>query len=104
MVRVTTGRRLDAVADGGCQHLPASASLRGMEQCVVDGGLRVDAALEEERGKRMITRLTHVTVLVRDQDEALRFYTEKLGFEKRFDVAFGPGARWLTVAPVGQTN
>lgn len=52
----------------------------------------------------MITRLTHVTVLVHDQDEALRFYTEKLGFEKRFDVAFGPGARWLTVAPVGQTN
>ncbi len=52
----------------------------------------------------MITRLSHVTVLVRNQDEALRFYTEKLGFEKRFDVAFGPGARWLTVAPVGQTN
>src|SRR5260370_22433278 len=52
----------------------------------------------------MITRLTHVTVLVHDQDEALRFYTEKLGFEKRFDVAFGPGARWLTVAPIGQTD
>jgi uncharacterized protein (TIGR03083 family) len=52
----------------------------------------------------MITRLIHVTVLVRDQDEALRFYTEKLGFEKRSDLAFGPGARWLTVAPIGQTD
>lgn len=38
----------------------------------------------------MITQLSHVTVLVKDQDEALRFYTEKLGFEKKEDEAFGP--------------
>ena len=52
----------------------------------------------------MITRLIRVTILVRDQDEAVRFYTEKLGLEKRADVTFGPGARWLTVAPQGQTE
>ena len=52
----------------------------------------------------MITRLARVTIYVHDQDEALRFYTEKLGLEKRSDVAFGPGARWLTVAPAGQTD
>jgi catechol 2,3-dioxygenase-like lactoylglutathione lyase family enzyme len=52
----------------------------------------------------MISGLTHVTVLVRDQDEALRFYTEKLGFEKRADMSFGPGMRWLSVAPQGQTD
>jgi len=50
----------------------------------------------------MITRLARVTIYVRDQDEALRFYTETLGLEKRADVQFGPGARWLTVAPAGQ--
>ena len=50
----------------------------------------------------MITRLAHVTILVRDQDEALRWYTEKLGLEKRADEKFGPGARWLTVAPKNQ--
>lgn len=50
----------------------------------------------------MITRLIRVTIYVRNQDEALAFYTEKLGLEKRADVSFGPGARWLTVAPVGQ--
>ena len=50
----------------------------------------------------MITRLAHVTILVRDQEEALGWYTEKLGFEKRSDATFGPGARWLTVAPKGQ--
>ena len=52
----------------------------------------------------MITRLARVTIYVRDQDEALRFYTETLGLEKRADVTFGPGARWLTVAPAGQRD
>ncbi len=50
----------------------------------------------------MISKLGHVTILVRDQDEALKFYTEKLGLEKRADVPFGPEMRWLTVAPKGQ--
>lgn len=52
----------------------------------------------------MITRLARVTIYVRNQDEALAFYTEKLGLEKRADVQFGPGARWLTVAPAGQNE
>ncbi len=37
------------------------------------------------------------TVYVDDQDKALRFYTEVLGFVKRTDVGQGP-YRWLTVA------
>ncbi len=45
----------------------------------------------------MIKKLTHVTILVRDLDESLRWYTEKLGFEKRSDEIFGPGVRWLTI-------
>jgi catechol 2,3-dioxygenase-like lactoylglutathione lyase family enzyme len=47
-------------------------------------------------------RLACITIWVRDYDEALRFYTEKLGFEKKMDETFGPGARWLTVSPKGQ--
>ncbi len=43
-----------------------------------------------------------VSVLVNDQDEALQFYTEKLGLEKRIDVTYAPGMRWVTVAPKGQ--
>jgi predicted enzyme related to lactoylglutathione lyase len=39
---------------------------------------------------------------VKDQDEALRWYTGTLGFEKRADQVFGPGMRWLTVAPKDQ--
>lgn len=49
-----------------------------------------------------MTQLAMIAVLVRDQDEALQFYTEKLGLEKRADMTFGPGLRWLTVAPKGQ--
>lgn len=48
----------------------------------------------------MIQRLKHVTVIVRDQDEALRFYTEQLGMEKREDDRMG-AFRWLTVSPPG---
>ena len=42
-----------------------------------------------------------VSVRVRDQEEAVRFYTEKLGFEKRMDADMGGGMRWITVAPSG---
>lgn len=52
----------------------------------------------------MITRLSHITIMVRDQDEALAWYTEKLGFEKRVDTVFGSGFRWLTVAAKGQAH
>ncbi len=40
---------------------------------------------------------------VADQDAALAFYTEKLGFEVRGDTRFGEGGemRWLEVAPPG---
>jgi predicted enzyme related to lactoylglutathione lyase len=42
---------------------------------------------------------------VADQDAALAFYTETLGWEVRADVAFGEGGqmRWVEVAPPGST-
>ncbi len=51
---------------------------------------------------KLKTQLALVPVLVNDQDEALHFYTEKLGLEKRMDVTFGPGLRLVTVASRGQ--
>lgn len=44
----------------------------------------------------MLTEITHAPVLVADQDAALDFYTETLGFEVRDDVSM-EGGRWLTV-------
>lgn len=48
----------------------------------------------------MIKNITHLTLLVKNQDEALEFYTKKLGFELHTDVMFGE-MRWLTVNPQG---
>ena len=48
-----------------------------------------------------IQQLGRVIIPVSDQDKALEFYTEKLGFEVRADVPFGEGDRWLEVAPTG---
>jgi len=42
-----------------------------------------------------------ICVPVSDQDRAIDFYVEQLGFEKRADVPFGNGYRWVEVAPVG---
>jgi len=50
----------------------------------------------------MIGRLSHVTIIVRDIDEALDFYTKKLGFMKVTDHSIGDGYRWVTVSPGGQ--
>jgi catechol 2,3-dioxygenase-like lactoylglutathione lyase family enzyme len=47
-------------------------------------------------------QLTHVTVVVKDQQAALEFYTGTLGFEKRMDYALPGQPRWLTVGPKGQ--
>ncbi|MBX5440103.1 MAG: VOC family protein [Solirubrobacteraceae bacterium] len=38
---------------------------------------------------------------VADQDAAIAFYTERLGFELRGDQAYGEGRRWVEVAPPG---
>ena len=50
-----------------------------------------------------LTQLSTAMFPVRDQDAALAFYTDVLGFEVRADVRFGPHGehRWLEVAPPG---
>ena len=54
----------------------------------------------------MQMQLTTVNQWVHDQDEALQFYTEKLGMELRDDVTVAEmgNFRWLTVGPVGQPD
>ena len=49
--------------------------------------------------KTRISKLGTVVVPVTDQDRAIEFYVETLGFEKRADVPFGDGYRWVEVAP-----
>ena len=51
-------------------------------------------------------RIANAQLWVQDQDEALAFYTEKVGLEVRADVTLPEmgNFRWLTVGPAGQTD
>jgi len=48
--------------------------------------------------------MSHATVYVTDQEQALEFYRDKLGFKVTTDVTMDGGFRWLTVAPAGQSD
>lgn len=49
----------------------------------------------------MITNIHSTTIVVSDQDAALDFYVNTLGWEKRMDSMVSDEYRFLTVAPVG---
>jgi len=51
-------------------------------------------------------KMSSAQLWVNDQDEALAFYTQKLGMEVRMDVTLAEmdGFRWLTVGPPGQPD
>jgi uncharacterized glyoxalase superfamily protein PhnB len=53
-----------------------------------------------------VIKITTTHLWVHDQDEALAFYTQKLGFEVRADVSLAElgDFRWLTVGPPGQDD
>ena len=54
----------------------------------------------------MIQRQSHSTIFVTDQQEALEFYRDKLGFEVRTDMPMTDEGdiRWLTLSPKGQPD
>jgi lactoylglutathione lyase len=51
-----------------------------------------------------ITDVRTIGINVRDQDEALAFFTDTLGFEKRLDASISPTMRWVEVAPPGAST
>jgi catechol 2,3-dioxygenase-like lactoylglutathione lyase family enzyme len=51
--------------------------------------------------KTRIGRIGTVAVPIAEQDRAIAFYVDTLGFEKRVDVPFGDYYRWVEVAPAG---
>jgi catechol 2,3-dioxygenase-like lactoylglutathione lyase family enzyme len=48
-------------------------------------------------------RIATVALVVRDYDEAIGFYRDRLGFDLVADTPLGPGKRWVVVAPKGGT-
>ena len=57
------------------------------------------------QGSTTVSNIGVAMFTVADQDAALGFYTEQLGWEVRSDISFGDsgGMRWLEVAPPGST-
>ena len=47
-----------------------------------------------------VNKIANVIIPVADQGRAVEFYTRKLGLKKRLELSFGPGFRWIEVAPV----
>ena len=52
----------------------------------------------------MITKATHFSIFVLDQNSAYDFYVNKLGFKVNTDAQLGPKGRWLTVNPPEQPD
>ena len=52
----------------------------------------------------MIQKMAYTAIFVLDQDQALDFYVNKLGFEVKADGTLPHGFRWLTVSPKGQSD
>jgi hypothetical protein len=48
-----------------------------------------------------VEKVSTLTIAVRDQEEALQWFTERVGFDKRSDIS-AEGMRWVTIAPKGQ--
>ena len=52
----------------------------------------------------MVQNIDAVTLVVRDYDEAIEFYTRKVGFDLVEDTPLGDGKRWVLMAPPGSNG
>ena len=66
-------------------------------------GDRLEGMSNSTHSSTAVTNIGVAMFTVSDQDAALAFYTEKLGYEVRSDISFGDSGegRWLEVAPPG---
>ena len=52
----------------------------------------------------MITNLSHTFIYVLNQEDALKFYTEILGFDLKANFPLGSDKKWISVSPPRQSN
>src|SRR5437764_1145014 len=52
----------------------------------------------------MKQHLAHIALIVKDYDEAIRFYTEKLNFDLIEDTVLSDAKRWVLVRPKGESG
>ena len=90
----------------GARLRPSESSSFGEDSRLSLTSVASDHTTTQQEASPMQMQLTTVNQWVHDQDEALEFYTEKLGMELRDDVTVPEmgNFRWLTVGPVGQPD
>jgi lactoylglutathione lyase len=57
--------------------------------------------LYSKGGIHMIKQIATVALYTDNQEAAMKFWTEKIGFEVRRNESMGPGGNWIEVAPKG---
>lgn len=62
------------------------------------------AAAEDQTPAKPMIELAAITLLVRDYDQATKWYSENLGFEVRDNKDLTPGKRWVAMWPAGTPN
>jgi predicted enzyme related to lactoylglutathione lyase len=65
------------------------------------GAGQLPDTIEEDTMSASISKVANVIIPAADQDKVIAFYTDVLGLEKRVDLPFGDGNRWVEVAPAG---
>ena len=90
---------------------PCSAGLPKRDESNFREANRIPSMLSSRRShdtgrSAVIKRQSHSTIFVTDQQEALEFYRDKLGFEVRTDMPMTDEGdiRWLTLSPKGQPD
>jgi predicted enzyme related to lactoylglutathione lyase len=76
--------------------------MKNLRRMILATLIALATAAPAEESAPAIKALEHVTLFVRDQEEALRWYVDNLGMNKVEDQHFGAGNRWLTIAPPGK--
>jgi catechol 2,3-dioxygenase-like lactoylglutathione lyase family enzyme len=52
----------------------------------------------------MLQKIAHIALVVRDYDEAIKFYTQKLNFELIEDTVLSETKRWVLVRPKNKNS
>src|SRR4051812_14461995 len=76
--------------------MSSPAAIRPSSYKPSEGGL-----VSETASSTRISQIGVVMLPVTDIDQAIEFYTDKLGLEKRSDTAFGEGDRWVELGVPG---
>jgi len=63
--------------------------------------VKITIVQEKNQNGKMKQKIAHISIVVRDYDEAIKFYTEKLHFRLIEDTKLSEIKRWVLVAPPG---